>query len=209
MSDEITRLLKAQIGLLKTIASELAKLNAGQAPLSPGYRRRLSEYKSFDWSSIGAEVVAQDAQGVSEVEWNGHRFDRRSGEKFGGRFIIFSRPGGGENEQRTYYTLIRFADYNTTPLANNQPKPRRPNGDSAPPGLATPGHQPPPAAASLPVGGTEGGNNDSPTAFWTLAGQLVQAGKCTHDDAGAIANQAGSWAEKAARLIQEYGPLPV
>jgi hypothetical protein len=191
MSDQIANLLKAQIGLLKTIAGELSKLNASKAPLSPGYRRRLSEYRSFDWLSISAEVVAQDAQGVSEVEWSGHRFDRKTGEKFGGKFVIFSRPANGGSDETTYHTLIKFADYNTTPLVSEQGKAK----------IVLPAK---PDLAQPPAPRTQ---DDSPTAFWSMATQLIQAEQCSHDDAGAIANGTGSWAEKAARLIKEYGPV--
>jgi len=191
MSDEITNLLKAQIGLLKSIVGQLTQINAGQAPLSPGYRRRLAEYTRFDWLSIGAEVIAQDGQGAAEVEWNGHRFDRRQGEKFGGKFIIFSRPANG-GEETTYHTLIKFADYNTTPLASEQGKAK----------IVLPAK---PDPAQPPAPRTQ---DDSPTAFWSMATQLIQAERCSHDDAGAIANGTGSWAEKAAQLLQKYGPVP-
>jgi hypothetical protein len=41
---------------------------------------------------------------------------------------------------------------------------------------------------------------DSATAFWTLASNLIAAGQLTHPQAGDIAKQSGTWAEKAARL---------
>jgi hypothetical protein len=41
---------------------------------------------------------------------------------------------------------------------------------------------------------------DSPTAFWTLATQLIQAGRLDHDQVGEISKGSGTWAEKAARL---------
>ena len=198
MSDEITRLLQAQIGLLRTISKQIERLSAGQAPLSPGYRRRLSEYAKFDWASIGAEVVAQDGQGAVEVEWNRHRFDRKAGEQFGGEYVIFSRPGPGCTKQNpNYHTLIRFADYNDTPMvAVEEAKPRQAKAVV-------------PVQAQQAAPTTNGSEiDDSPTAFWTLASQLIQAGRCTHEQAGQIANATGTWAEKAARLIQKYGPLP-
>ncbi len=41
---------------------------------------------------------------------------------------------------------------------------------------------------------------DSATAFWTLASNLIAAGQLTHPQAGDIAKGSGTWAEKAARL---------
>jgi hypothetical protein len=92
-------------------------MTAGSAPLSPNYRRRLAEYPRFQWASIGAVVVAQDNQGAVEVEWNMHRFDRTIDNKFDKDFIIFSRPQPEWTQQnKVYFTLIRFADYNPAAL---------------------------------------------------------------------------------------------
>ncbi len=44
------------------------------------------------------------------------------------------------------------------------------------------------------------GQDNSPTAYWTLATALVEAGRVTLAQAGEIAQQPGTWAEKAARL---------
>jgi hypothetical protein len=41
---------------------------------------------------------------------------------------------------------------------------------------------------------------DSATGFWTIATQLIQAGRLDHDKAGEISKGSGTWAEKAARL---------
>jgi hypothetical protein len=41
---------------------------------------------------------------------------------------------------------------------------------------------------------------DTPTAFWSLASQLIAAGRLDHDKAGEISKGSGTWAEKAARL---------
>jgi hypothetical protein len=41
---------------------------------------------------------------------------------------------------------------------------------------------------------------DSATGFWTIATQLIQAGRLDHEKAGEISRGAGTWAEKAARL---------
>jgi hypothetical protein len=196
-NDEVLGLLRAQLGLLKSIAAELAKLNSSKAPLSPGYRRRLSEYPSFDWTSIGAQVVAQDRQGVSEVEWSGHRFDRRQGDKFGGKFIIFSRPADKNGDTQKYHTLIRFADYNTTSLIQpEEAKPRQ---------AKTVTQAQPKAQAS---NGQPADENNGRDAFYAYAARLVNARQCTVGEYDIMSKGPGTWAERAARLLAEYGPLP-
>ena len=81
--DNLMAELKAHTALLTTIAQQLEQLAQASAPLSPNYRRSLSEYPGFAWTGIGAEAIAQDDHGATEVEWHSHRFLRRSG---GGKF---------------------------------------------------------------------------------------------------------------------------
>lgn len=121
--DQIMQQLRATTGLLVMLQKQLERMAQARAPLSPNYRRRLSEFPGFDWQSINAMIVARDRHGeVSEVEWYGHRFDRSTGEKFGGEFVIFSRPAPDWSQtNKVYYTLIRFADYNNTALVIEEP----------------------------------------------------------------------------------------
>lgn len=129
--------------LLIEIRDLLRRIERSSAPAAPNYRRRLSEFADFDWSSIGARIVASDERGPVEVESAGHRFDRAGGEKFDSEFIIFSRPAPGwSQENKKYFTLIKFADYNKTPLDQDPP------GDSPTPTTRAtrPGPAPPPPA---------------------------------------------------------------
>jgi len=81
----------------------------------------------------------------------------------------------------------------------------RPGADS--PGWAIKSPQPRPAQAQVEPA-TSSPEDSSPTAFWSMATALIQAGSCTHEQAGEIASAAtGTWAQKAADLIKEYGPL--
>lgn len=108
--------------LLELILHTLRRIEAGAGTESPNYRRRLAEFDRFNWSSIGATVIASDERGPADVEWRSHRFDRVEGDKFEGHFIIFSRPAPGwTTENKKYYTLIRFADYSKVPLNNSSP----------------------------------------------------------------------------------------
>ncbi|GIK36582.1 MAG: hypothetical protein BroJett011_04150 [Chloroflexota bacterium] len=103
--DEVLQQLKAQTALMQMISQQL-RVNA---PASPKYRRPLREYQSFDWSIIGAEPVTRDAQGISEVEWMGHRFTRRAGSGKFGKAIWFSRAIGQSEDGTEYALLIKFA----------------------------------------------------------------------------------------------------
>ena len=213
MSEKIEGLLNAQIGLLRHISALLEKISAGSAPLSPGYRRRLAEYAGFDWASIDAQVVAQDQHGAAEVEWNSHRFTRRSGSGKFGKAIWFSRPLGRDEQETAYARLITFKDSDAEPLASDlaQATPKaQPQAPSAQ--LVSPKAQPGQAKANgtpAPVAEPKRDDANTPTAFWSIAAALIQAGKLAHLDAGKIAQaDSGTWAEKAARLLLEYGPLP-
>jgi hypothetical protein len=115
--DDMLRELKAQKSLLATISNQLRKSAAINAPESPNYRRKLADYSTFDWPSIGAEVVNTDAQGVVEVEWNQYRFLRRSGTGKFGKAIWFSRATGQGENGAEYARLITFKDYEPEPLA--------------------------------------------------------------------------------------------
>lgn len=106
--DAVLEQLKAQTRLLKRLA-DLATENANP---SPGYRRQLHEYPTFDWASIGAKPVAFSGKEIVEVEWNGHRFHRATGEKFNSKFMLFSRPSPDWSaENKKYFVLIRFYNY--------------------------------------------------------------------------------------------------
>ena len=104
--DEVLQQLKAQTALMQLIAEQL---RIG-APVSPKYRRPLREFPAFDWATLGAEVIMRDSQGVSEVEWMGHRFTRRAGSGKFGRAIWFSRAIGQSEDGTEYALLIKFAE---------------------------------------------------------------------------------------------------
>lgn len=95
--------------LLSVISQQLERLIAQTAPVGPDYRVPLAGFKNFDWTNIGAEVVASDQYGVSAVTWNGYLFKRRSGDGKYGQAIWFSRAVGKSSEGETdYVRLISF-----------------------------------------------------------------------------------------------------
>jgi hypothetical protein len=114
--DEVLRQLQEQTRLLSTISQQLGEL-LRSAAASLGYRRPLSEYRRFDWSSINAQVIERDGLGAKEVEYYSHRYFRHAaGGKFG-RAIWFSRPAGpsidsgrGGGDPTGYAMLIKFSE---------------------------------------------------------------------------------------------------
>jgi hypothetical protein len=102
--EEVLAQLKAQTELMRAISHQL-RVNA---PVSPRYRRALRDYPAFKWEIIGADVIARDSQGVSEVEWCGHRFTRRAGSGKFGKAVWFSRATGQSEDGVEYALLIKF-----------------------------------------------------------------------------------------------------
>jgi hypothetical protein len=72
--NEILRMIAAS---LQGIESHLRQIAVSSNP-APNYQRALSEYPTFDWTSIGATVLSRDDDGATTVEWNGQIFTRRS-----------------------------------------------------------------------------------------------------------------------------------
>ena len=88
-----------QNGILRTIAASLQGVEAHLRQMAvssntaPNYQRLLSEYPTFDWSSIGSTVLNRDSDGATSVEWNGQVFTRRSpSNKFQCAFVTENVP---------------------------------------------------------------------------------------------------------------------
>jgi hypothetical protein len=102
---EILRMIAAS---LEGVESHLRQIAVSSNP-APNYLRPLSEYPTFDWSSIGATVLNRDDDGVTAVEWNGQVFTRRSpSNKFDGA-VWYSRHLGKDSDGNMRYArLITF-----------------------------------------------------------------------------------------------------
>jgi hypothetical protein len=74
---EQNEILRAIAASLQGVEAHLRQM-AVSSNTAPNYQRLLSEYPTFDWSSIGATVLNRDDDGVTAVEWNGQVFTRRS-----------------------------------------------------------------------------------------------------------------------------------
>lgn len=83
----------------------------------------LSDFHTFDWSTIGARVIYSDDDGVASVSGaDGRIYKRRSNQKFGND-VWFSR-GDGQNDDGTpnYKTLVHFVEMkpeDVQPLGRN------------------------------------------------------------------------------------------
>lgn len=76
---------------------------------APKIQRPLSEFRDFNWASIGAEVVKRDQYGAGVVLWDGKQYLRRSPENQFGASIWFARCVGKDAEGRNKYErLITF-----------------------------------------------------------------------------------------------------
>lgn len=129
-SDALTRIanaLEAIIPTLNIISSAAAAIAAKEmGDCAPALKRPISEYASFDWGSIGAQVVEQDEYGATFVFWGGHLWERRTPtgprDKFG-QNIWYSRsrarrPDEPGDKTVIYLRLITFysKQNQTTPI---------------------------------------------------------------------------------------------
>lgn len=95
--------------VLARIADALEKLANNGKPVAPNYVRPISEYKTFDWASINAEVIRSDNDGPTHVSWNNLLFTRRSPVNKYEPAIFYSSPAGKDDAGETLYLrLIMF-----------------------------------------------------------------------------------------------------
>jgi hypothetical protein len=108
---------------LEEIESHLRQIAISNNP-APNYQRPLSEYPTFDWTSINATVLGEDSDGATSVEWSGQVFTRRSPSNRFSDAIWFSRCVGKDLDgNNKYVRLISFK--NTAEAAPIAPKARR------------------------------------------------------------------------------------
>ena len=76
---------------------------------APNLQSTLENFKSFDWSTIGATVERADQYGAAIVTWRGLQFVRRSPSNKFGEIIFFSRCVGKDDDgNNKYERLISF-----------------------------------------------------------------------------------------------------
>jgi len=105
---EQNELLRMIAESLRGVESHLRQIAVSSNP-APNYQRLLSEYPTFDWTSIGATVLNRDDDGVTAVEWNGQVFTRRSPSNKFDAAVWFSRHLGQDSDgNKRYARLIVF-----------------------------------------------------------------------------------------------------
>jgi DdrB-like protein len=101
-------IMQAISNSLDEIESHLRQIAISNNP-APNYQRQLSEYPTFDWTSINATVLGEDGDGATTVEWAGQVFTRRSPSNRYGEAIWFSRCVGKDLDgNNKYVRLITF-----------------------------------------------------------------------------------------------------
>lgn len=108
-------------GPLKRIAialERIADLLEQQQPEAKAlnFTARMEDFKTFDWSRIGASVVKSDQYGAAIVVYRGREYYRRSPENSYTPAIYFSRCIGkdstGKNEYERLITFKRSSEVN-------------------------------------------------------------------------------------------------
>jgi len=103
----------ALLSTLERIATALEAWLAAQAPATPpDHVRNITDFATFDWSTIGAYVIESDQYGPSLVEHKGKTYKRRSPENKYDPAIWFSRAAGkDEDGSNLYERLITFKEF--------------------------------------------------------------------------------------------------
>ena len=92
---------------LESIAASLQTM-AGAQQKGARHTRPITQFKTFDWSSINAMVDKSDRYGAAVVHCGGHIYTRKSKPDFGDD-VWFSRSlGKGEDGRSQYDVLIKF-----------------------------------------------------------------------------------------------------
>jgi hypothetical protein len=103
----------ALLTVLGRIADALERQNAAaaEAAADDTLTFTISDYKTFDWSSIGATVVQRDADGVSLIRAaNGKLAKRRSNDKFGTEIWFSYAIGEKADGTPQYQRVIEFRE---------------------------------------------------------------------------------------------------
>ncbi|HEV2669298.1 MAG TPA: single-stranded DNA-binding protein, partial [Blastocatellia bacterium] len=104
-ANETLRMIAAS---LQGVESHLSQM-AVSSNTAPNYQRPLSDYPTFDKSSISATVLNRDDDGATSVEWSGQVFTRRSPSNKFDAAVWFSRHLGQDSDgNKRYARLITF-----------------------------------------------------------------------------------------------------
>jgi DdrB-like protein len=98
-------IIQAIANSLEDIESHLRQIAISNNP-APNYQRPLSEYPTFDWTSINATVQGEDGDGATTVEWAGQVFTRRCPSNRFGEAIWYSRCVGKDLDGNNKYVRL-------------------------------------------------------------------------------------------------------
>ena len=105
MEPQLAAALERQNQLLERIAIALERLPA----VAPNYQAPLDVFTTYDWSAIGAEVTARDADGPTVVAVNGVQYIRQASTHQTSPALWFSRCLDQDEPPETRYErLITF-----------------------------------------------------------------------------------------------------
>lgn len=98
------------LSLLGLIADSVAILAGERDPdEAPDIEMPMGAYRDFDWSSLGARILASDEDGATVVQYNGKTYRRRSPENQFDAAIWYSRCiGKDETGRNEYVRLVSF-----------------------------------------------------------------------------------------------------
>ena len=193
------RIINGTLTALVETAAELARLYQMQSQddTGPNYRRKLSEYRGFDWYSINAHPVREDRDGALTVAWGGQDWHRRSGAGKYGQAIWFSRPNGTDESGATnWLRLITFKDYDDPEPLDPRISQAVDNGHTSPaPGQANAPAMP--QAQAIPP-------NDARAQFQALARKAIRQSILPHTAVNGISALAPAegWPGALAELNQ-------
>lgn len=99
-----------QTDRLLSVLERIATALEAQPLPAPDITRDLSDYPSFDWSSINADVIVRDRHGAIAVRHAGKIYTRRNPANKYGVAIWYSRATGKEGDDTLYEKLISFKE---------------------------------------------------------------------------------------------------
>lgn len=102
--------MNIETGQLIEVLSRIAIALESQPKPAPDIIMNIKHYPSFDWASIGAEVIEKDKHGAIAVGHGGKVYTRRNPVNKFGIAIWYSRANGKDGEDTLYERLITFKE---------------------------------------------------------------------------------------------------
>ncbi len=137
----LCEIILRQTQAFERLAQAVEKIAPAVPDQAPNYQFALEQFKTFDWSTIGAEVERQDNYGAAIVNWRRQQYIRRSPSNKYGEAVWFSRCVGKTEDGENKY--IRLCTFKPTKSRTVEPLPEKvqrltnvevePSADAPPP----------------------------------------------------------------------------